>query len=84
MTMSDSVQEFMISTPGLSPKKIINPNVVNGFHVREQKEIFQSSPLKRDKNKVPRSRKRDGAVNENGIHRIRKGVRNLIFRTQYI
>ena len=81
MTMSDSVQEFMISTPGLSPKKIINSNVANGFYVREQKEIFQSSPLKKDRNKVSRPRKRDptGAYNGNRVNRVREGVRILFF-----
>ena len=45
--MLDSVKEFKISTPGMSPKKIINSTVANGFNVREQKDIFPSSPVKR-------------------------------------
>ena len=45
--MLDSVKEFKISTPGMSPKKILNSTVANGFNVREQKDIFPSSPVKK-------------------------------------
>ena len=72
MTMSDSVQEFMITTPGLSPKKIFNSSVANGFHVREQKGDLPSSPLKRER-KISSPKKRDRAPVTNGVHRVVRG-----------
>ena len=56
--MLDSVKEFKISTPGMSPRKILNSKVANGFNVGEQKEIFPSSPMKK--------------VGSNGVSRHRK------------
>ena len=65
--MLDSVAEFRISTPGMSPKKIINSKVANGFNVKEQKEIFKNSPEKKD----------SGATN--GVPRYREVSTNILF-----